>query len=557
MIESESFKESGGRDLVLRGKIGWDAESYFEVWGYGAHGLPLGVKFWTPGESCLLRGFSLERLKMSPMSVTIPDKLENLIGGRLCPPADGSYLPSINPATGEQLCLVPLSGPEDLEQAVQAAKAAFPAWRDMAVEERAEVMNRLADLLEENLTELIRAEVLDNGMTWSFASSVEVPRGAQNLRAFAKAALDFCRPRTFSQPHARGYVRHQPVGVVGTITPWNLPLLSLTWKIAPALAAGNCVVAKPSEVTPVTAYLLSTLVEKAGFPPGVLNILHGTGPGIGSLLTRHKDVLRLSFTGSTATGRLIGMACAEEFKKPPLLEMGGKNPSIVFADARLEDAADCVSRAAFSNQGQVCFSGSRIYLEKSIYEPFKKMLLERVEGYKPQDPLQESTRHGATVSEPHLKKVMSCIELARTEGAVFLCGGEREILPGEHSKGFFIQPTLLEGLSIDTRTNQEEIFGPVATLTPFETEEEVVELANRTEYGLAASIWTEDESRALRVADALDVGMPWVNCWNLRVLETPFGGFKNSGNGHREGVPDAMEFFTEKKTVTMPAGAFS
>lgn len=486
------------------------------------------------------------------LQLKLPEKLENLVGGKLQAPCTGRYLPSINPSNGQILCQVPDSGERDLEEAVKAAKSAFPGWRDMGVEARGKILNRLADLLEENLPTLIRAEVLDNGMTWGFASTVEVPRGAQNLRSFAQAAIDFCEPRAFAKPHAKGYISHQPVGVVGAITPWNLPLLSLTWKLAPALASGNCVIAKPSEITPVTAYLLSTLVEDAGFPAGVLTILHGTGQGIGNLMTRHKDILRMSFTGSTATGRIIGIACAEEFKKPPCLEMGGKNPSIIFSDAKLEAAADGVARAAFANQGQVCLSGSRIYIEKSVYEEFKAMLIEKAATYKPADPLLPDTRHGATVSEPHLKKVLSHIELAKSEGGRLLFGGERVQLSGDCAKGYFVQPTLFEGLGIETRTNQEEIFGPVATISPFETEEEAIALANNTEYGLSASIWTEDPERATRVADALDAGMPWINCWNLRVLETPFGGFKNSGNGHREGVPDAMEFFTEKKTVMMP-----
>ena len=487
------------------------------------------------------------------LQLKLPERLENLLAGKLQAPRTGKYLSSINPSTGQLLCQVPDSGEEDLEEAVRAAKSAFPEWRGMGVEGRARILSRLADLLEENLPQLIRAEVLDNGMTWAFASRVEVPRGAQNLRSFAKAAVEFCQPHAFSQSHAKGYVQHQPVGVVGAITPWNLPLLSLTWKIAPALASGNCVIAKPSEITPVTAYLLSTLAEEAGLPPGVLSILHGTGQGIGNLMTRHKDILRLSFTGSTATGRIISLACAQEFKKPPSLEMGGKNPSIVFADAQLEAAADCVSRAAFANQGQVCLSGSRIYVEQSVYESFKSMLIERAKSFEPGDPLQPSTKHGATVSESHLKKVLSYIDLAKSEGGKLLCGGGREKLSGECQNGYFIQATLFEGLGIETRTNQEEIFGPVATITPFKTEAEVVALANDSEYGLSASIWTQDSKRATRVADALDTGMPWINCWNLRVLETPFGGFKNSGNGHREGVPDAMEFFTEKKTVMMPS----
>lgn len=480
------------------------------------------------------------------------ERLRNYIGGELLEPEDGSYLDSINPATGELLAKVPNSSRKDLERAVAAAREATPAWRDLGPVARGELLNNLADLLDANLQKLVTAEVDDNGMTRRFAANAEVPRGAQNLRSFAKAALEFCQPRRFQASHAQGYVRHQPVGVVGTISPWNLPLLSFTWKIAPALASGNCVIAKPSEVTPMTAYHLSTLANEAGLPPGVLNILHGSGPRVGHALTQHPAVARLSFTGSTATGKLIGLTCAQEFKKPPMLEMGGKNPSLVFEDCDLEAALECVGRAAFANQGQICLCGSRIYIQKSIYQQFKERLVEQTKAINVGDPQDPGTEHGATISAAHLAKVLSCIELAKEEGATVLCGGNRRILEGRCAQGYFVEPTLLEGLENDSRTNQEEIFGPVATLTPFETEAEAIALANQSEYGLAASIWTQDQDRARRVADALQVGMPWVNCWNLRVLETPFGGFKNSGNGHREGVPDAMEFFTEKKTVTMP-----
>lgn len=479
-------------------------------------------------------------------------ELRNYIAGELREPQGGSYLESINPATGEVFCLVPDSGQSDLEEAVEAAQSAFPAWSKRSVAQRATILNKLADLLDDHLEEFIEAEVNDNGMNRQFASRIEVPRGAANLRSFAQAALTFCKPRAFSASHAEGYVRHQPVGVVGTITPWNLPLLSLTWKLAPALASGNCVIAKPSEVTPYTAYLLSKLANEAGFPAGVLNVVHGTGPSIGQAICSHPAIVRLSFTGSTATGQQIGLTCAQKFKKPPMLEMGGKNPSIVFADADLEGALECVKRAAFANQGQICLAGSRIYVERSLYQTFRDQLVERAKSIRIGDPLDPETEHGATVSEPHLEKVLSCIELAKDEGATVLCGGHRQHLKGRCQNGFFIQPTLLEGLGNTTRTNQEEIFGPVATLTPFDTEEEAVALANDSIYGLAASIWSQDRERAVRVADLLETGMPWINCWNLRVLETPFGGFKQSGNGHREGVPDAMEYFTEKKTVTMP-----
>jgi len=483
------------------------------------------------------------------------EKILNFIDGELCESHSGKYIDSVEPASGQAYALVPDSGAEDLQRAVDAAKRAFPAWRDLGSEGRAVIMNKMADLLDAHLDELVEAEVRDNGMTRTFAAQVEVPRGAANFRAFAKAGIEFGKKHEFENERAHGYVAHQPVGVVGTISPWNLPLLLFTWKIAPALAAGNCVIAKPSEVTPMTAYLLSKLANEAGFPPGVLNVLHGTGPHIGNAMTRHPGILRLSFTGSTATGRAINMACAEQFKKPPTLEMGGKNPVVVFADVDFDPAVEGVMKAAFANQGQICLCGSRIYVQRPIYEKFRDALAEKAKALKIGDPLAQETQHGAMVSEAHMNKVLSYIELAKEEGGTVLCGGNRRIIAGRCKDGYFIEPTLIEGLANDCRTNQEEIFGPVATIMPFDTEEEAIALANESAYGLAASVWTQDEAKACRVADALENGMPWINCWNLRVLETPFGGFKNSGNGHREGVPDAMEFFTEKKTVTFPKPA--
>lgn len=480
-------------------------------------------------------------------------KIQNFLGGELLDPLGGDYLESINPATGRVLAQVPASCQRDLNRAVEAAEKAAKPWRDLGPQGRGVVLNKLADLLDSKLEELVEAEINDNGMTRGFAANIEIPRAPANFRSFAQAAVDFCQPHKFAAPHAEGYVRHEPVGVVGAISPWNLPLLSFTWKIAPALASGNCVIAKPSEITPLTAYLLSTLCNEAGVPPGVLNILHGTGPQIGQAITEHPAVARLSFTGSTATGRLIGLGCAQAFKKPPMLEMGGKNPSIVFADADFDGAVECIKTAAFANQGQICLCGSRIYVEQSIYQEFRDALVEKTKAIKIGDPLLAETQHGATVSQNHMEKVLSCIETAKSEGGTLLCGGQRRELEGRCAEGYFIEPTLFEGLDNSTRTNQEEIFGPVATLTPFETEEQAISLANDSCYGLAASVWSEDIKKASRVADALETGMPWINCWNLRVLETPFGGYKNSGNGHREGVPDAMEYFTEKKTVMMPA----
>ena len=485
--------------------------------------------------------------------MTLPNvKILNFIDGALKEPENGNYIETINPAIGKVYAHVPDSDEKDLDLAVLAAKRAFPIWRDMDAEGRAKIMHKMDDLLDKNLDKLVEAEVNDNGMNYDFAKNEEVPRGAANFRSFADEALKFCQPKEFSSDIAKGHIRHEPVGIVGTISPWNLPLLLFTWKIAPALASGNCVIAKPSEITPMSAYLLSTFANDAGFPPGVLNIIHGTGPKIGATLTRHKDIERLSFTGSTATGRAIAMNAAQNFKKPPMLEMGGKNPTLVFDDCDFDLAIDGVLRAAFSNQGQICLCGSRIYVQQGIYEKFRDELVKRAHNITPADPLEKETKHGATVSKEHMEKVLSCIELAKSEGGKILCGGERIILDGRCKDGYFIAPTLIEGLANNSRTNQEEIFGPVATIQPFDAEDEAVKLANESEYGLAASIWTQDLEKANRVASALEIGMPWINCWNLRVLNTPFGGFKNSGHGHREGAPDAMEFFTEKKTITMP-----
>lgn len=479
-------------------------------------------------------------------------KILNYIDGELREPQGGAYIETINPATGAPYALVPDSDETDLNIAVNAAQKAYPFWRDMGAKKRGEILHKLADYLDANMDMLVEAEVNDNGMSRAFASQIEIPRGAANFRAFADAALEFCKPKMFGNETAQGFIRHEPVGVVCTISPWNMPFLLFTWKIAPALASGNCVIAKPSEITPMSAYLLSTIANEAGLPAGVLNIIHGTGPKIGNAITQHKNIERLSFTGSTATGRMIGIAAAQNFKKPPMLEMGGKNPTIVFDDCNLTKTIDGVLRAAFSNQGQICLCGSRIYVQQGIYDQFKTALVNKTQQIKIGDPLEEDTQHGATVSKDHMDKVLSCIDLAKKEGGTILCGGKRATIEGRCKDGYFIEPTLIEGVANNSRTNQEEIFGPVATIQPFKDEAEAIKLANESEYGLAASIWSEDIAKANRVANALEIGMPWINCWNLRVLETPFGGFKNSGNAHREGAPDAMEFFTEKKTVTMP-----
>jgi aminomuconate-semialdehyde/2-hydroxymuconate-6-semialdehyde dehydrogenase len=340
----------------------------------------------------------------------------------------------------------------------------------------------------------------------------------------------------------------QPLGVVGCISPWNLPLYLFTWKVAPAIAAGCTVVAKPSEVTPMTAYLLSKLCIEAGLPAGVLNILHGLGPKVGSAIVAHKEVKAISFTGGTKTGEEIARVAAPMFKKLSL-ELGGKNPNIIFADCNYEEMLAETRRAAFANQGEICLCGSRIFVERPIYERFKKDFVEQVSALKVGDPRAADTDVGAIVSKQHFDKIMSYIELAKAEGGTILTGGIQHSAFGtQHSNGWFIEPTVIEGLPHDCRTNQEEIFGPVATIMPFDTEDEVLRYANSVRYGLSATVWTENLSRAHRVASKLESGIVWINCWLLRDLRTPFGGVKDSGVG-REGGFEALRFFTEEKNV--------
>lgn len=476
----------------------------------------------------------------------------NFIGGAHAPPAAGRYIDNIDPAIGAAYGRLPDSGEEDLELAVAAAKKAFPAWRATPADKRGAMLAKLADLVEERREEFARAECIDTGKPIALSRGVDIPRSIANLRAFAAAAPDFSG-QSFQKENSESYTLRQPIGMVATISPWNLPLLLFTWKLAPALAVGNCVVAKPSEVTPMTAYMLSRLMHEAGFPPGVVNILHGRGTSIGAAIARHPDIAAISFTGGTATGIDIYSNAAKQLKKVSL-ELGGKNPTIIFEDADWEKTVEGAVAAAFTNQGQVCLCGSRILVQESVYEKFRKDFLARTESIAIGDPLEENTRHGATVSKPHMEKVLSYIELAKQEGGKVLCGGRRRMMNGRCKDGYFIEPTVIEGLSPQCRTNQEEIFGPVATLLPFATEEEALAIANGTPYGLAASVWTQDNARARRMAERIDSGVVWTNCWNLRDLDTPFGGMKKSGVG-REGKQRAMEFFTEEKTVTAPRAA--
>jgi aminomuconate-semialdehyde/2-hydroxymuconate-6-semialdehyde dehydrogenase len=460
---------------------------------------------------------------------------------------NGRYLDNFNPATGERYSQTPDSDAKDVEEAVGAARAAFESWSVTTTEERFKILNRIAELIDDNLEALALAETNDNGKPLWLSKRVDIPRASSNFRFFATGIMHFSTESHSMEDKAINYTLRQPVGVVGCISPWNLPLYLFTWKIAPALAAGNCVVAKPSEVTPMTAYLLSQICIEAGLPAGVLNILHGTGPGCGSAIVAHPGIKAISFTGSTRAGRDIAATAAPMFKKLSL-ELGGKNPNIIFADCDWDKMMRTTLQSSFSNQGQICLCGSRILVEESIYEKFKHEFVARVKKLTVGDPLDDNSRQGAVVSKMHFDKVMSCIELAKEEGGTILTGGHAITPDGRCASGLFIAPTVIEGLGPHCRTNMEEIFGPVVTIQSFKNEDEALQLANTSDYGLSATIWTQDVSRANRVAGKVQSGIIWVNCWLLRDLRTPFGGFKNSGVG-REGGWDALRFFTEPKNV--------
>ncbi|NQD39080.1 aldehyde dehydrogenase [Permianibacter sp. IMCC34836] len=471
----------------------------------------------------------------------------NYINGELLPAQSNDWLDNYEPATGEVYSRIADSDAADVELAVQAARAAFPAWKRTSVDERARLLSAIADKLEHWNEALAEAESMDNGKPVWLARTVDIPRAAHNFRFFAHAITQWPSESHAMPDVAINYTLRDPIGVVGCISPWNLPLYLFSWKIAPALAAGNCVVAKPSEVTPMTAFLLANICREVGLPAGVLNIVHGLGSKCGNAIVSHPQIKAISFTGGTKTGEHIARIAAPVFKKLSL-ELGGKNPTVVFADCDLDQTVNEVMRTAFSNQGQICLCGSRIYVERSIYDKFRDALTAKVKALKVGDPMDAGNQQGAIVSKLHFDKVLSYIELAKQEGGRLLTGGHTVKPEGRCQNGWFIAPTLFENLAPDCRTNQEEIFGPVATITPFDSEDEVVGYANGTAYGLAASVWTTDLKRAHRVAAALESGIVWVNCWLLRDLRTPFGGVKQSGVG-REGGVEALRFFTEAKNV--------
>jgi len=471
-------------------------------------------------------------------------KLKNFINGEFLPPISGKYLESFNPATGEVYCLIPDSEKADIDLAVEAAKKAFPVWSGKSTQERSILLNKIADRLEERKEEFARAESTDQGKPLTLARTVDIPRAIHNFRFFAGYINYQEENCTLMDNLALNYTVRKPLGVAGLISPWNLPLYLLTWKIAPALASGNTAVCKPSEFTSATALLLGEVFNEVGMPPGVCNIISGTGGAAGKNLVTHPDVPLISFTGGTETGKKIIIDSAPYFKKLSL-ELGGKNPNIIFADADLDECVKTSIRSSFQNQGEICLCGSRIFVEKSIYEKFLKKFLAETEKIVVGDPFSETTNMGPLVSQEHFAKVCGYISLAEETRQKILSGGE---MIKNQGKGYYLQPTVIESNDPSCRLMQEEIFGPVVTVTPFENEEEVITYANSTRYGLSATIWTRDLKRAHQVAQKLEAGTVWINTWMLRDLRVPFGGMKASGLG-REGGKYSFDFYTEVKNI--------
>ena len=475
------------------------------------------------------------------------EQLANFINGRFIQPKSEEYIDVFAPATGQVYSKVPNSNSTDINIAFQAANSSFPGWAELTVTDRSKYLHKIAELLEHQLDDFADYESRDTGKPVTLAKSVDMPRAIANFRFFAEYGQTFKFDSEINSAQSENRVVHAPLGVVGCISPWNLPLYLFTWKIAPALIAGNTVIAKPSEITPYTAYKLGEICANAKLPAGVLNIVHGHGITTGNALINHEGVKAISFTGGTATGKMIAQKTAGSFKKLSL-EMGGKNPAIIFSDCNYNKMLESIVQSSFSNQGQICLSSSRILIQAEIFEQFKQDFIEKVTELIVGDPQDNRSNLGAVSSKNHFEKIMNYIELAEKEGGNILLGGKAVKLNGRCKKGWFIEPTIIEGLTNSAKTNQEEIFGPVVTLIPFNDEEGAIQIANESDYGLSATIWTEDKKRATRVSNQVEAGVIWVNCWLVRDLRTPFGGMKQSGLG-REGGSEALKFFTEQKNV--------
>lgn len=474
-------------------------------------------------------------------------KLANFINGEYIAPLSGKYLDNFNPATGKVYSLVPDSNEQDVELALSAATSAFGEWSNKTPEQRANILYKIADLLELKQDEFAKAESIDQGKPIDLAKGMDISRAIYNFRFFAGAILHHQESATNFNNIALNYTSRKPLGVVGLISPWNLPLYLLTWKIAPAIAVGNTVICKPSEFTSMTAFMLGNILNEAGLPSGVCNIIFGTGQNVGQVLVEHPKIPAISFTGGTQTAKSIIRASAENFKKLSL-ELGGKNPNIIFNDADLEECITTTVRSSFLNQGEICLCGSRIFVQEDIYEKFLTGFIEQTKKLVIGNPLDKNTNIGALVSEAHLNKVLYYINLAKEEGGKIILGGNRPKMENNLKDGYFLEPTIITGLNSNCRVMQEEIFGPVVTVSSFKDEKEVIKEANNSQYGLSATIWTKDLKKAHSVAQALDTGTVWVNTWMMRDLRVPFGGVKASGIG-REGGNHSIDFYTEVKNI--------
>jgi aminomuconate-semialdehyde/2-hydroxymuconate-6-semialdehyde dehydrogenase len=469
----------------------------------------------------------------------------NFIGGEYVSSLEGKTFKNINPATEEVIGQIEDSGKTDVDLAVEAAKKAFNnGWKQSKISERAAILRRIGDIMLARKDELAMLETLDTGKPLWLSTNVDIPRSAGSFHFYANFISTMGTEAYPMEVGAMNFTVRRPLGVVGMINPWNLPLLLLSAKLAPCLAAGNTVVLKPARWTPMTATLLGEICKEAGLPDGVVNIVNGAGRSVGEAIAEHPGIRAIAFTGETSTGKSIMKAGAASLKRLSF-ELGGKNPNIIFADCDLDEVVETTLRSSFINQGAVCLCGSRIYVQRPIYEQFIQKFVTRTRQQVVGDPLQSGTNVGALISKQHYERVLEYIDLARQEGGTIEVGGKRA---EGFERGYYVEPTIITGLDRNCRVVNEEIFGPVVTVQPFDTEEEVIEYANETHYGLSASVWTKDSSRAFRVAHQIEAGLTWVNTWFLRDPRTPYGGEKQSGIG-RQGGMFSLDFYSEVSTI--------